>query len=100
MLKRLDVMLKQRTQLGEQDIHDHMVRTISFFAFEFSDLDRVRASPFCIASVTHHSDPFAFEFSDLDRVRASPFCIASVTHHIDPFSVYQALVTYLIFCIS
>ena len=73
MLKRLDVMLKQRTQLGEQDIHDHMVRTISFFAFEFSDLD---------------------------RVRASPFCIASVTHHIDPFSVYQALVTYLIFCIS
>ena len=28
-------------QLGEQDVHDHMVGTISFSAIEAADLDRV-----------------------------------------------------------
>lgn len=32
-------------QLGEQSVHDNMVGTISFSAFEAADLDRVRASP-------------------------------------------------------
>ena len=56
-LEQRSVDVEALLQLGEQDVHDHMVGTISFSAFEAADLDRVRASPFCIAYVTHHMYP-------------------------------------------
>ena len=54
-LEQQFVDVEAKLQLREQDVHDHIVGTISFSAFEAADLDRVWAKfPFCITSCSHH----------------------------------------------